>query len=250
MNRLQVYRDYARERGIPEDVTDRVLRPARPRIELRPAGYGEGPVVGHYGGLPSLPADVERPVADFIASVDCAALPVGALDIPLPEDGRLLFFANTSEWQWDDEDRGGRVVYVPPGTATAEPMPAEDDDLNIGKSFPLHGQVDWNLPGVSSFDAVEADEEWESLFDECGRDAFDDGGPGELTLGGYACPAWDDPCLRRWPEDDDEAWLLLAQATYRFADAPLDGIGFWMIRRQDLAEKNFENVKFVMDVYN
>ena len=252
MNRLEIYRDLLRERDIPEHAADRILRLARPRIELRPAGYGEGPVVGRYGGHPSLPKDFEPPVSDFIASVDCATLPPGALEIPLPQDGQLLFFGNMSDWQWDDEDRGGSVVYIPAGTTTAERTTPEDDGQNVAKPFPLHGYVDWNMPGGASFDVFAADAEGANLFDEYEMVTLgvDDSGPGELTLGGYACPAWDDPCLRRWPDDDDEAWLLLAQSTYGFADTPLHGTGFWMIRRQDLAQKNFENVKYVMDVYN
>jgi uncharacterized protein YwqG len=221
-----------------------VLRLARPRIELRPAGHSEGPVVGRYGGRPPLSAGFERPAPDFIASVDCAALPAGVLDIPLPEDGHLLFFANRSQYEGNDEDRSGRVVYVPAGT-----VPPEDDDHDASESFPLHGHVDWNMPADSSFDAVEADEECESLFEQYGLDDLDESDAGELTLGGYACPELDDPCLRRWPDDDDEAWLMLAQADITLTDAGDDNqaLGIWMIRRQDLAEKNFGNVKYVMD---
>ncbi len=244
LDRREAYRDLAREQGTPEHVIDRVLRLARPRIELRPAGHSEGPVVGRYGGRPPLPAGFVRPVPDFIASVDCAALPAGVLDIPLPEDGHLLFFASRSQYEGNDEDRSGRVVYVPAGTA-----PPEDDDHDASESFPLHGHVDWNMPGDSSFDAVEADEECESLFEQYDLDDLDESDAGELTLGGYACPELDDPCLRRWPDDDDEAWLMLAQACITLTDARTDpqALGIWMIRRQDLAEKNFESVKYVMD---
>lgn len=251
LDRREAYRDGAREQGVPEHVIDRVLRLARPRIELRPAGHSEGPVVGRYGGRPPLPAHLGRPVPDFIASVDCAALPAGVLDIPLPEDGHLLFFASRSQYDGNDEDRSGRVVYVPAGTAAAGTVPPEGDGRDAGESFPLHAHVDWNTPGDSSFDAVEADEECESLFEQYdGLDDLDESDAGELTLGGYAsCPELDDPCLRRWPHDDDEAWLLLAQASITLTDAPSDpqAVGFWMIRRQDLAEKNFESVKYLLD---
>jgi hypothetical protein len=42
---------------------------------------------------------------------------------------------------------------------------------------------------------------------------------------------------------------MLAQACFTLTDAPvaLPAVGFWMIRRQDLAGKNFESVKYVMD---
>lgn len=249
LNRRQVYRDLAGERGIPEHVIDTVLlRLARPRIELRPAGYSDGPVVGRYGGRPPLPVGAELPVPDFIASVDCAALPAGVLDIPLPEDGHLLFFGNKSEWQWLDNDTTGRVMHVPAGTVL--PTSREDDDDDADEAFALHGHVDWNMPAEGTFAAVAADEECKALFDEYELSYLDDSVPGELTVGGHACPTQDDPCLGRWPGDDDEAWLLLAQARYTFTDgSDFDAVGFWMIRRQDLAARNFGNVMYVIDFY-
>ncbi|MBB4934846.1 hypothetical protein F4561_005740 [Lipingzhangella halophila] len=45
-------------------------------------------------------------------------------------------------------------------------------------------------------------------------------------------------------------WLLLAQAQYEGAEYPEStGCPFWMIRRQGLAEMNFENVELVMQFY-
>ncbi|MFI6286114.1 DUF1963 domain-containing protein [Streptomyces sp. NPDC051018] len=74
-----------------------------------------------------MPATLEWPVWEgqgplsFIASLDCAGLPTGVLDIDLPEVGTLLFFY--FDGQLDDgealvlaEDReswaGARVVYL------------------------------------------------------------------------------------------------------------------------------------------
>jgi hypothetical protein len=78
-------------------------------------GDSDAPVAGQYGGYPHLPPDVEWSGSeDFIASVDCAAIPVGELDIPLPEDGHLLFFADRRS------------------------LP-----------FPLRGQLDWHMPDAN-----------------------------------------------------------------------------------------------------
>jgi hypothetical protein len=42
---------------------------------------------------------------------------------------------------------------------------------------------------------------------------------------------------------------MLAQACFTLTGTHADPgvVGIWMIRRQDLAEKNFEGVKYVMD---
>lgn len=238
MSRLQAYRDAAARQAVPQHVIDWSLELARPRIELRPAGGDGGPVVGQYGGRPSLPAHIEwSGFPEFIASVDLAALPAGVLDIPLPEDGHLLFFANRRDPTLIVEE-DNRVVYVPAGTATAK----------TSDSIPLYGLVDWNMPG-DCFDVVLADEEREGLFDQYELGYLDDSTAGELTLGGYACPVQDDPCHMRWPRGDAEAWLLLAQATFGYTDIPHHGVVFWMVRRQDLVERNFENVRLVSQSY-
>jgi uncharacterized protein YwqG len=258
MDRRRKYRDAAEKQGTPGEIVEWALRLARPRIELRPEGHSDGPVVGRYGGRPSLPAEVAwAGYPDFLASVDCAALPPDALDIPLPADGHLLFFANRHDPSWDVDraDKDGRVVYVPAGTATAERSApeganeSEGEADHAGEPFALRGHVDWNMPGDGSFDAVCGDEERERLFEEHELGYLDDSTAGELTLGGYACPVQDDPCHGRWPDGDDEAWLLLAQATYGFTGIPHQGVAFWLIRREDLAERNFAKVKFVVQTY-
>jgi uncharacterized protein YwqG len=239
MSALDAYREAARERDIPEPIIDRVLRLARPRIELRPMGDSDAPVVGQYGGHPLLPPEVEwSGYPDFIASVDCAAVPVGELDIPLPEDGHLLFFADKRLPDWSP-DASGRVVYVPAGTATAERIPSAEDIRYTCEPFPLRGQLDWHMPDANCTVIVENDEN-SDLFDEYDLD-LDKTIAGELTLGGYSCPMQDDLCS--WPDSDDEAWILLAQADYSFAGDPHECAAYWLIRRRDLAERNFDNVR-------
>lgn len=139
-------------------------------------------------------------------------------------------------------------MYVPVGTETAERVSPDSDADYACEAFLLRGQSDWNMP-EECFDAVLTDEKRKSLFDQYELGYLDDSTAGELTLGGYACPVQDDPCHGRWPDDDDEAWLLLAQATYGFAEISHHGVVFWMIRREDLAARNFENVKLVTQSY-
>jgi hypothetical protein len=249
MTALDDYREAARERGIPEHIVDWAMRLARPRLELRPMDDSDAPVVGQYGGLPSLPPDVEwSGFPDFIGSVDCAAVPVGKLDIPLPKDGTLLFFATRREPPFVFPT-GGRVVYVPAGTATAERIASEEDIGYTREPFPLRGRLNWNMPDLNSAVIIENDE-LGGVFEEHGLGDLNYSTPGELTLGGYACTVQDDPCLAGALGDDDERWVMMAQARYQLVDIPtMVCHAFWMIRHQDLTDRNFERVKFVIDAF-
>jgi hypothetical protein len=115
-DRLSLFRDKAIARGIPADDVERWLATARPCVTLTRGG--DGPVVGRFGGPLLLPADTPDPAHPFVASIDLAALPAGATDLPLPSDGCLLLFA-FPEIAADPEVTGS-VVYVPIGTTVAE----------------------------------------------------------------------------------------------------------------------------------
>jgi hypothetical protein len=244
MNALDAYREAARGVGIPEQAIDQALRLARPRIELRPVSGGGAPVVGQYGGHPQLPMDVEwSGYPDFIASVDCAAVPVGKLDIPLPPDGHLLFFADKREPNWSP-DTDGRVVYVPAGAVTAERIAVAADMPYTCEPFSLRGELDWYMPEVhdNAIEDLVADSEYGPLFEDVSVATNC-----ELALGGYAYAIQDDPS--DWPDDDDEAFILLARAGYSFVDAPGRCVAFWLIRRRDLAERKFDNVNLIVQDY-
>jgi hypothetical protein len=253
MDELQVYREAAREHGIPESVIDWWLQLARPLAGLH--RHGDGPVVGQFGGDPLLPADVEWPVhssADFdspipfIASIDCGALPPGALDIAVPEDGCLLFFAE------NDFFGESRVIYVPEGTATFErtaPPGYGGHATDSYRRFPLHHAPHWSLP--ESEDISVAGFGPDSLFrqHDLGTLWWNLGGvpdAGEMTLGGHYTKLQGDP-------REDESWVLLAETTVdedTLEDGEGPGIIYWVIRRADLAVKQFdrtETVKHIRD---
>ena len=110
----------------------------RPGFHLRALADGEEPV-GHLGGNPRMPADLEWPVweghgpLDFVASLDCGQVPTDALDIPLPESGTLLFFyfdgLGSSSVAYNDPDsvfNGTRVLYLP-ADAELAPRPAPEN---------------------------------------------------------------------------------------------------------------------------
>ncbi|MFI6308987.1 DUF1963 domain-containing protein [Nocardia fusca] len=62
----------------------------------------EDEVIGYFGGLPELPEGVEWPGDgkahyEHVASIDLAKLP--ALDLNLPESGRISVFGDTDGWR-------------------------------------------------------------------------------------------------------------------------------------------------------
>ncbi|MFD7626691.1 DUF1963 domain-containing protein [Streptomyces sp. NPDC059851] len=90
------------------------------------------------GGLPRLPDGTQWPTGPegvrlaFVAAVDCGSLPAGALDVPLPAEGVLAFFASTPlgegpQGRYRAGETGptpGRVVHVPadtPGSVRTAP---------------------------------------------------------------------------------------------------------------------------------
>ncbi|MFI1970454.1 hypothetical protein BLA24_27115 [Streptomyces cinnamoneus] len=152
---------------LPADLAERwtgLLRPAARLLATPEPGPGDV-VVGRLGGLPALPENEEWPVWEghgplsFVASVDCAALPAHALDIPLPTEGTLSFFyfdgqiddGDALVWPKDpDTWAGSRVVYVPAGVAVVErALPVVDDEdveFEAYPEVPLTARVEWTAP--------------------------------------------------------------------------------------------------------
>lgn len=258
---LDRFRAEATARGIPaEDVERWLATAARPSTMLRPGG--DGPVVGEFGGPLLLPADTEDPALPHVASIDLAALPADATDLPLPPDGRLLFFAYP---ETDYEGTGG-VVHVPAGTAVVErdrrawndfEWPDADAMFEAFPQGPLQATTAVSLPCHESVElpgehprAEELVEVWESVRPGPGV-------AGTLQLGGYADEeAIDhDPVASAVPraveavraESDEPVgetaadWVLLADW-----HAGWDVEGWesatvhWVIPRADLAARRFD----------
>ena len=255
------YRQEARNIGAAEDVIDKALTLNRPRLELRgPADSMRAdshPPMGRYGGLPELPEDVAwTGYPHFIAVVDCAALPPDALDIPLPREGRLLFFADRESAMPGcggdgEEERAGRVVHVRPGVSVEERQPEEGEREQVQEPRPLYGRVEWHMPGAED-NVFDADPGMLAFLEQHGLEYFGPGGGiDELTLGGYSLPVYNDPCTVRWPETGDEAWVLLAQAEYPTGErSDTHAVTAWMIRRQDLEAEDFSRVKTLQEYWH
>ncbi|MEU7578947.1 YwqG family protein [Streptomyces sp. NPDC041068] len=272
---------------LPSDAAEQWLGLLRPGIRLAGAG-GDDAVVGQLGGEPRLPADVEWPVWEgfgplsFVASVDCAALPADALDIPFPTSGTLAFFH--FDGQLDDGDAlvdvgdpetwdGARVVHVPAGVPVTER--ATPAGLDPYPHVPLAARVILTVaepthPQIQRVVAPEGEllEEYEhplcsAEFADALLD-YDDAaghqlggtpqsvqGPVELEVARAALGPgtdWHDPRLG----DEMDQWVQLAQfesddtADMMWGDT---GCLYWLIRPADLAELRFERALFTWQCY-
>ncbi|MER5555150.1 DUF1963 domain-containing protein [Streptomyces sp. NPDC002793] len=273
-DRFGPFREEAESRGIPTGDVERWLAAARPCVTLTLTGDEAGPVVGRCGGPLLLPAGIPDPEHPFVASVDLAALPPDATDLPLPPDGHLLFFALPEP---GTHQPMGRVVHVPAGTVVSQRdagswNTAHDDEYQAlfasypqgplraiaGMSLPYHQFVmppgereAGHLPGHPlSSELVEVGEDIE--------DVTAHGGP--LQLGGYAdeeavefdpvdiaasiatravaAGHWDGPVSAHAAD-----WVLLADwYSGKHVRKREGSTVHWVIQREDLAARRFERV--------
>lgn len=254
---------------LPADLARRWTALLRPAAHLRKAEAGD-PVVGQLGGLPRLPADVAWPVWEgrgplrFVAAVDCAALPTGELDVPLPTEGRLAFFYYGDEGEdidalvdTADPDTwaGARVLHLPPGSddepecpapAGLTPYPTVLLTARTGPSAP-----DTESPVLGGAELPDAFER--ALWDYESDTAHQIGGHAQSVQGAVEIVvahgalgggvAWEDPRI----EEEARRWVLLAQfdsdedADMMWGD---EGVLYWLIRPEDLAAGRFDRAMF------
>lgn len=267
--RLTAFHDKAIARDIPADDVERWLATARPCVTL--TLHGDGPVAGRLGGPLLLPADAPDPAYPLIASIDLAALPTGATDLPLPADGHLLLFAYPDEDFDDSDDNLGSVVHVPAGATVVErdkPVGLEYDPYSETTRHvpegPLMAVADLSLPHhhlacfpeeprIRHLPGHPRAEELVAAWDATRRDA---GIWGSLQIGGYSNQAAvdTDPVTDAvsaalgaveagrsdWPVSDDVSdWVLIAD--WHLDITGLEGASVhWSIQREDLAARRFD----------
>lgn len=262
---LQRWRDQAREHGMPESDIDQWLGLARPHLTLHKAqddpAAADAPIVGCRGGHPFLPPDVEwSGEPDFLASVDCAALPSGLPGLPLPKDGHLLFFHYDVTGDNDSYGDDGRVLHIPAGTATAERVITTsrvDEALRRGEEparFPLQCWPYWDPPNLECHGEFGSPDHFIELMPagfiellthlEDPRPAYARDNIA-IVLGGYCKMEWD-PCgVAAYTDPEHKKWRQLASMDRYIYDGQ-DSVPFsvhWVIREDDLAEQNFDQVK-------
>lgn len=261
---------------LPQEIAERWIGLLRPGLRLEKA-EGAGSVVGRLGGVPGLPEGEEWPVWEghgplaFVASLDCAALPSGALDIAMPTDGTLVFFY--FDGQLDDgcavvdpgepdSWAGARVLYIPAGVPVAERTAPEG--IQPYPEVPLTAHVETTAPHLwhpvvyREFAPMPDDHPvWDEDFQEA---LGDHSGGTEHRIGGHAHPVqgevetevahgalgnppWNDPRIK----EEALRWVLLAQfdsdddADMMWGDC---GALYWLIRPEDLAEGRFDRAMF------
>ncbi|MFH8405714.1 DUF1963 domain-containing protein [Streptomyces sp. NPDC018019] len=258
---LNRFRAEAISRGLASEEVEEWIRVALPAVYL--AEGGDGPLVARIGGDPLLPHGVPKPSDPFVASVDLAALPPKATDLPLPADGHLLFFSGT-----DVQGVEGRVpdavLYVPAGTPTV-PTSLEHSWREPYRAREL--RTVWHQPSAQMPESFALDrwgdfpeDEQFELADELSDAWAHVGGyrpPWALQIGGHPVSPQNDPVhYARAPEaagpsgqggtaqeEGTDDWALLA--TWRCGDdvTELDsGVAHWVIRHRDLAARRFDRV--------
>ncbi|MFG3229275.1 DUF1963 domain-containing protein [Kitasatospora sp. NPDC048194] len=249
------FRAEAAARGVPAAEVEAYVRTARPAVYL--AQGGDGPVVAVTGGQPPLPEGVPAPAAAFVAAVDCAALPPGATDLPLPAEGLLLFFA--------DADPGSGAVlpdavrYLPAGITPLPEWAREREDGPYRRAhldFCFH-QWSWPWRDEDDEEDVDSAEEsaWAAELESAWSHVVGWRPRWRFQLGG-------EPVLFNWdPVEvardevppaaaDGEEWTLLA--TWR-GDEDCEelesGLFHWVIRRSDLAALRFDRLYVYVDAF-
>lgn len=262
---LDRFREQALDRGVPAGDVDRWLGLARP--QLRTARDGTGPVFGRLGGPLMLPPDVPAPVTvwdyddpdehQLIVTLDLAAIPPEATDLPLPPDGHVLLFANV---ELDEFRLPGGAVYVPAGTPVEEREVSldyepyeydspEDLDEELRRTGDLRLSPDVGLPTCPVDDETLARHPHAETLQEVWSEPSDEGG--EWQIGGHAADfdGYGDPARASASHEEGgqgsspEDWVLLAQ----WVGVPM-GILYWTITRQDLEARRFDRV--VVQMYS
>lgn len=245
MTSMDPFRAEARGRGVPEDEVERWLRSVRrPCVTLSPVGQvPEGGVVaGRLGGLPPMPEGEPVPDLPFLASVDLAALPPGATDLPLPAAGTLLFFADTED-PWGDDD-WSRLVYVPVGTPVSERAPEGDWPPDVLPVRDLRLVIDPSLPnrGSDTEEFPHGGELGSVWWKTSGAMQTD----GPVQLGGHPWVWNADPLTDHDHGPGD--WVLLAEVGGDDLTEGDLGIVHWVIRRDDLAAGRFTEARACFDM--
>ncbi|MFB8036098.1 DUF1963 domain-containing protein [Streptomyces sp. NPDC056004] len=244
MRSMEPFRDLARGQGIPQDEVERWLDAAvRPCAMLGAKESIHGPVVGRLGGLPPIPEDEPVPDLPFLASVDLAAIPPGATDLPLPKDGTLLFFADTSHCpSWTRHD-WWRLVHVPAGRPISERGPGGERPPQVYPARDLCLVIDPSLP--NRYDSTEEFPHGEELG-EVWWDASDDVQTGgSVQIGGYPW-VWNNDPVTDYDHGPGD-WVLLAEFGSAVVEGDMGRVD-WVIRRDDLAAGRFTRARACYDM--
>ncbi|WP_432016548.1 DUF1963 domain-containing protein [Streptomyces hydrogenans] len=239
---MDPFRELARDQGIPQDEVERWLDATiRPCAMLGAGESADGPVVGRFGGLPPMPEGEPVPDLPFLASVDLAAIAPGATDLPLPRDGTLLFFADTSESTPWTRGHWSRLVHVPAGGPVSPCGPGDESPPQVRSGHDLYLVIDPSLPNRG--DHTEEFPHGEELGEVWWETSDDVQTGGSVQIGGYPW-VWNNDPVRDYDHGAGD-WVLLAEIGAD--DGDLSGRVHWVIRRDDLAAGRFAQARACYD---
>jgi len=204
--------------------------PEARRENLRPAA--------RTGGFPALPDGVNRSDGKepLVLSVDCAALPHGALDIELPVDGQLLFF---TEIEYPPES--SEVLHIPAAAVrTTERFATCQLDGEDAQSRVYEPRTLYPVTGLTF------DSEWQGGPQTSTLDGFEEavldlafGGPRPgvcVRIGGYSDP-WD-------MAPDVDGLVLLAQFAGQAIDYDVFTMNLIVGTREDIAAGRYAGLRY------
>ncbi|MFD2421318.1 DUF1963 domain-containing protein [Amycolatopsis pigmentata] len=213
---------------------------------------------GRFGGYPSVPADFEWTVKpfnhEFVASIDCAALPSDLPGLPLPAEGSLLFFGSKQEEYTDPMDaRQGRVLYVPAGTPTEERPPPTDPDWedHYSEPFPMYYTRHWAFPD-SSDAVIMCNDEYYQTYDQYDLESVSFADEGDFALGGYCEPVQNEvsDVLTSTKHLGRTDWRLLAEWHAKLPPNEDLGLSYWAVPQADLEAGRFDRVGMCREIWH
>ena len=189
-------------------------------------------------GSPDLPADMDYPQyidsegeaweMQFICQINCADLRV--YDTPLPKEGLLLFFAHIDGFLgYDDPEMPGEGIWDAGETKVIYVAPEQYETLQQRILVDDNDEPVYTPARELTFEysANEASDCHNKLFGKPDFMPWED---------------WDEPC---------EGWKVLLQVDSDEADDFIlqfmdEGVMYFLINPDDLAQHNFDNVRGAM----
>ncbi|MFE7069218.1 DUF1963 domain-containing protein [Streptomyces sp. NPDC057620] len=245
--------------NVPELVAQEMLTGSRPCLHLIPfqdltlTQQKETRPAARTGGLPALPDGIDWPDGrePLVLTVDCAALPEGVLDIELPPDGSLLFFADI-----EYEPESSVVLHVPAGARTGERTapyeliegePWQPKVYEPGVLYPIPGLTvapDWrDAPATSAFrdGGTDRDDVLDRFVDAARQAAAGGAAHGvSVQLGGFSRP---------WQSTPDEGDLvLLAQIHGQAIDLDVYTQTLIVGTRENISRRRYASLEFEQQV--
>lgn len=223
------------------------------------------------GGKPDLPADFQwyrnenGEALAFLMQINCSELHKYDKDNIFPETGMLYFFYDLENQAWFSDDNGGKgyaVFYCDNAESELASVGFPDDDAS---QFNFYGDTNCTLneKGIEFFAKSDLPDH-EDYMNLCGEPLDDDYDDIKYKLLGYDTEEYSGKyfklggysnCIQYGlTEEFDNEYIQLCQISsyecesggFMFGDG---GNLYFYIKKEDLKNKNFDNVKIILQCY-